>query len=96
MHKCLFALTTALITSAPVGEGGCETPSDQQGATLKSMAARDEPGEIEPAISLAVTREAVDVPMADEGRIGARGLIASSRAGTNWKHPALLRLETRR
>ena len=70
MHKCLFALTTALITSALVGEGGCETPSDQQGATLKSMAARDEPGEIEPAISLAVTREAVDVPMADEGRIG--------------------------
>ena len=70
MHKCLFALTTALITSALVGEGGCETPGDQQSATLKSMAAHDEPGGIEPAIGLAVIRQPVDVPMADEGRIG--------------------------
>ena len=54
----------------PVSEGGCETPSNQQSATLKSMAARDEPGGIEPAIGLAVIRQPVDVPMADEGRIG--------------------------
>ena len=34
------------------------------------MAARDKPGGIEPAIGLAVIRQPVDVPMADEGRIG--------------------------
>jgi hypothetical protein len=34
------------------------------------MAARDEPGGIEPAIGLAVIRQPVDVPMADERRIG--------------------------
>jgi hypothetical protein len=57
MHKCLFTLT------ALGSEGGCETPR-------KSMAARDKPGGIEPAIGLAVIRQPVDVPMADEGRIG--------------------------
>jgi hypothetical protein len=62
MHKCLFVLTTALITSDLLREGGCETPSDQQSATLKSMSARDEPGGIEPAIGLAVIRQPVDVP----------------------------------
>ena len=36
----------------------------------KSMATRDEPGRIEPAIGLAVIWQPVDVPMADERRIG--------------------------
>ena len=38
--------------------------------SAKSMPARGEPGGIEPAIGLAVIRQPVDVPMADEGRIG--------------------------
>src|SRR6185312_4112771 len=34
------------------------------------MAARDQPNGIEPTVGLAVIRQPVDVPMADEGRIG--------------------------
>ena len=34
------------------------------------MAARDQPAGIEPAVGLAVIRQPVDVPMADETRIG--------------------------
>jgi hypothetical protein len=47
------------------------------------MAARDEPGGIEPAIGLAVIRQPVDVPMADERRIGGIDGRPAADGGTS-------------
>jgi hypothetical protein len=45
------------------------------------MAARDQPSGIEPTVGLAVIGQPVDVPVADEGRIGCiAGRAAASRA----------------
>jgi hypothetical protein len=45
------------------------SPSDLK-RRANPMVARDKPSGIEPTVGLAVIRQPVDVPMADEGRIG--------------------------
>ena len=58
----------SITSSASVNNFWTPGRSRKRGNNL--VAARDQPGRIEPAVGLAVIRQPVDVPMPDERRIG--------------------------